>query len=92
MTGNPGELFRRNPEVLQRSVDGETVLYQPSSDEVVVLDAVGSAVWRQIDGPLSVDELNGALAVLFEQPRERIDSDVAPLLAELWAGDWLIAA
>lgn len=91
MTAKPSEPFRRNPAVLQRSVDGETVLYLPSSDEAVVLDVVGSAVWRQIDGPLGVDDLTDALAVLFGQPRERIEEDTAPLIAELLAGGWLIA-
>ena len=91
MTAKLAGPFRRNPEVLQRSIDGETVLYLPSSDDVVVLDVVGSAVWRQIDGPVTADTLNDAVALLFDQPRERIEEDLAPLLAELWAGAWLIS-
>lgn len=92
MTTKPGELFRRNPAVLQRSIDGETVLYRALTDEVVVLDVVGSAVWQQIDGLLSVADLTAKLALLFDQPGARIEEDTAPLLAELWAGGWLIAA
>lgn len=84
--------IRRNPEVLERSLDGETVLYLPSTDAVVVLDVIGSAVWRHLDAPVTMPALSNALAAAFEQPIERIESDIAPLIEELLAGAWIVQA
>lgn len=82
--------FRRNPTALQRSLDGETVLYLPATDAVVVLDIIGSEVWNLLDTQVSADEVNQVLAVRFDQPVERVSHDTAPLFTELWAGGWLV--
>lgn len=89
MTDQGSETIERNPSVLQRSVDGETVLYLPATDEVVVLDGIGSVVWGELGDALTSAELAARLADFFDQPVDRVTADLAPLLAQLSAGGWL---
>ena len=75
--------LRSGARVLQRTVDGTHVLYEPVSDAVVVLDAIGSLVWDLVDESGSVDAIVDALAARFDQPHEVIAGDVGALLQEL---------
>ena len=89
MSGDVSEILRRNASVLQRSIDGETVLYLPATDDVIVLDDIGSVVWDELDEPSTQADLAARLADRFDQPVDRVAADIDPLLAQLSAGGWL---
>lgn len=75
----------QNPTILQRSVGTEIVLYNPDTDEVHTLDAVGSLVWNMLAGPepVSVDGLSAELAEQFAAPVDQVRRDLDQLLAGL---------
>lgn len=79
--------MRRNPEVLFRELDGETVLYHPPTDGVVTLDTIGSVVWRALELPGSIDELVPDLADAFGADPEVVRADVVELIDRLVALD-----
>jgi hypothetical protein len=47
----------RNPAVTETRLDDEIFLVEPHSDEVYYLDAVSSGLWRLLDGPATLEEL-----------------------------------
>jgi hypothetical protein len=47
------------------------------------LEGTGRALWRFLGVPIAVDDLADGLAAEFGVDRERIVSDIAPVLAEL---------
>ena len=75
--------IRRAGIVRWRSLEGDHVIYQPATDEVMGLDAVGSLVWDLLEHEPTRPELTAALAERFDEPVERIVDDVAPLLDRL---------
>ena len=77
------QVIRKNPSVLQRSLEGRHVLYRPDTDEAMGLDAVGSVVWDLLESGATRDHLVDALADRFDVARERIAEDLEPLLAGL---------
>lgn len=79
--------MRRHPSVLHRQFDGEAVLYQPDSDFVVTLDAIGSVIWQLLEVPGSVDELVPDLADAFDADPQQVRADVAELFETLLESD-----
>ncbi len=79
--------MRRHPAVLHRLFDGEAVLYQPETDGVVTLDAIGSVIWQLLEMPGSVDELVPDLADVFGADPEQVRTDVASLFEKLGESD-----
>jgi hypothetical protein len=65
----------RNPEYGVRDVDEETVFLSPAGDEIHSLDAVGTFIWRQIDGRCTVADILTALVAEYEvaEPEARVD-------------------
>ena len=79
--------MQRQPAVLHRLFDGETVLYQPETDGVVTLDRIGSVIWELLEEPGSVDELVPDLAVAFKADAQQVRSDVIVLFEKLLESD-----
>lgn len=57
-------LFVRNSQVLERSLDGELVLYQPATDDVTLLDHIGGLIWSHLTTPISIASMSTLLANL----------------------------
>lgn len=64
-------------------LDEEIVLYDRDTDQVHRLDAVASTVWSQLDGTESLGRICDRLADVFDQPVDRIRSDVVTLVSNL---------
>jgi hypothetical protein len=77
--------MRPAPGVLADDVGGKAVLIDPSGRHVIELNAVGSLVWRALDGEREVEDLVEVVleAVTDDVAPETVDRDVRAFLAEL---------
>ncbi len=76
--------FRASDDVVAREVGGEMVLLDLVSGTYFGLGAVGSRVWEQLSqGEVSLAQLADLIEAEFDAPRERIEQDLAELLAQL---------
>lgn len=76
--------FQASDDVVSREVGGEMVLLDLASGLYFGLDPVGSRVWEKLsEGATSLTQLVDAIEAEFDAPRDRIESDLAQLLAEL---------
>lgn len=57
-------------------VDGEISIYNPSTEQVTVLNGTASDVWRLADGEHTLDEIVELLASSYQVSRDEIAQDV----------------
>jgi hypothetical protein len=83
VTPNSPRIYRQNPAVAWRAIDGEAVLIDPSNGTVFVLNRLGARIWALLEEPRGEEELAGALSR--EHPGEgvRIAEDVSKFLGAL---------
>jgi hypothetical protein len=74
---------RPKPGVVQAEVDGERVLYDPSTRAVARLDRVGSVLWEGLDGVGTVGELAADVAAAFAIERDEALRGILVLLDRL---------
>jgi len=70
-------------EVAAKVIDGEAILINLTSGMYYSMDRVGGVIWELIDGTPTAAEIVDAVAGAYEVDRERADSDVRELLAQL---------
>ena len=70
-------------DVASVEIDGERVLYDPLSERVARLDAIGSAIWPFLDGATTVAELAADLADVFEADVTVVERDLLTMLGQL---------
>lgn len=88
--GGQGRLGRC-PGIRERLVDGELFLVDSSGQAIYHLNAVGTGLWRLLDGACDINEVTVILAEAFpDAGRERIERDVRGLIKDLLACGLLI--
>jgi len=88
--GGRGRL-RRCPGIRERLVDGELFLVDSSGKAIYHLNAMGTGLWRLLDGACDIDEAAAILAEAFpDTGSERIEQDVRRLIKDLLACGLLI--
>jgi hypothetical protein len=82
----PAGCYLRNPEITETKVGAEHFLADSKGAAIHNLNAVGSAVWRLMAEPKTVEELVDPLHAAFpDVPRGQIERDVRALLGSLEA-------
>jgi hypothetical protein len=76
---------RRRPDVLWRRSLDAVVLLPARANDVMTLAGTGPAVWELLAEWRTVENLVEVLAAAYGAPGERIEGDLAPLLAQLRA-------
>ncbi|HYB13218.1 MAG TPA: PqqD family protein [Myxococcota bacterium] len=80
-------VLRRAPGVVARTIAGETILVpvrrRAQEMGLFTLNAVGTFVWRALDGTRSLQEIASAVAHAFEVDPDRALSDVSSFAADL---------
>ncbi len=61
-------------------IDGEILLYSPSSTRSVYLNSTASLIWRLCDGRNSVGQIVDQLKQAFPEAEESIEQDVTEAL------------
>lgn len=86
------DTFKTSNEVVAREVGGEMVLLDLASGLYFGLDPVGARIWEMLSGgPHSLAQLCDAIEAEFDAPRERIESDLMALAAQLREQELIIA-
>jgi hypothetical protein len=78
------ERWQRNPAISETTVEDETFLVEPESQEVFYLDRVSSGLWRALAEPQDEAGLVALFVAAFpDTPRPTIARDLAAALAEM---------
>ncbi len=76
--------YRRNPDVVERSVDDTVFLVEPDSQAIYHLEAVGAALWRLLENPTEIADAVDLLHQAFpDVARDHIERDVTRVIADL---------
>ena len=78
------QYFARSPSVIDRQVGDEVFLVHEELGTIQNLDPIGTAVWRQLAEPNSIDGVVAVLQSAFpEVEKDEISRDVTTLFAAL---------
>ena len=76
-----------HPSLAWRAVADEVILVDPTQPDTVVrvFNAVGGAIWLQLDGSRDLAAVARAVAVSYEAPEDEIQADVIAFVETLVA-------
>jgi len=77
--------LRRVSSLPFQKLDDETLVVDPRTREVHLLNATATRVWDLLEAPLTPDALLALFLDEFDAPAEALRADVEALLAELGA-------
>ena len=72
-----------DPSPFSAEVDGEVVMMDAESGQYYALDPIGSAIWRRLATPLTVQDLCVELEAEYDAAPEVIRADVLALLDQM---------
>ena len=75
----------RSKDCYVRNLDGERVVYEPSTHEVVVLNQTAAFIFERCDGRRTVADLLAELGATYDANAERLRTDLYTTLTELSA-------
>ena len=70
-----GAILRRRAETVTEVLDGEAVVLEERSRTVHVLSPTATAIWENLDGEMSLEELAAALSDAFGAPLDLVLAD-----------------
>lgn len=76
-------LWRKNPDVIERMIEGEAVLLDLKSGVYYSLNETGTVIWGLLLSPSSAGQLAESLSEKYEAELETIKRVVVDLLLEL---------
>ena len=83
----------RNPATVAREIDDSVFLVGSDNDAVFHLNAIGAAIWKLLEDPISKEETIEILTGAFPDiPAEQVGKDVSKLFHDLDARGFLITA
>ena len=72
--------FKRDPELPYQKLDEETIVVDPRSREVHLLNETAARVWELLASPHSLDELAAALGEEYDAPAVELRAGVEELI------------
>ncbi|MBN1954679.1 MAG: PqqD family peptide modification chaperone [Anaerolineae bacterium] len=77
-------LYIANPDVSYREEEDGAILFNPDTDEVLVINVTGQLVWQALARPMSCGGIAAALIAQCENvPQDQVAQDVDEFVAEL---------
>lgn len=74
-SGREGRLVRR-PDVMERRLAAELVLYDPECDRAYLLNATAAVIWTLCDGQHSAAQIAGRIVAMMQPTSEDVIEDV----------------
>ena len=74
---NPQTVLRKNDDLLDGDISGETVLMSITTGSYYSLNATGAAIWQHLEQPLSLVELCNRLSQEFEVEPQHCQQSVS---------------
>jgi len=75
--------YARDPGVPHQKLDEETIVVDPRSREVHLLNETAARIWELLAAPRSLDELTAALGDEYDAPADEVRGAVQEILATL---------
>jgi hypothetical protein len=70
-------LYTKNRAIVERKIDKAQLLVNPQTESIFHLNQMGSAIWRLLEHPTTVDEIINTVIVAFpESAEDLVKSDV----------------
>lgn len=88
-SGHLDSARRHSSDIVERTVDGELVVYDLAAQVVHVLNPTAALVWFLCDGIHSRTDIVSALAEHFDEDHHRVREDVAMILQSFAAAGLL---
>jgi Coenzyme PQQ synthesis protein D (PqqD) len=73
-------LPQRRSDVAAQTIGGETVLQDPSNDQVHVVNSTAAWIWDRLDGTRRPEDIGSELAATFDVSPEQATRDLTDLL------------
>ncbi|MGD0277802.1 MAG: PqqD family protein [Smithella sp.] len=74
---------KKNPDIIWKNVQGETLLLNPVSGRYYGLNKVGCSFWEKVDGTRSLSEIAALLLDEFNVEKARLLKDLEELIKTL---------
>lgn len=87
-----GALWRKNPILAWREIEGEIVIISPNNSVLHELNETASFVWKRLDGRRSGAEIATSLAAEYDVKPEDALGDIETLVEELASRQLLVPA
>lgn len=71
-----GAKLVRNDAFHTVEMDGNTLLYRPTSNRAIHMDEIASVIWKMCDGTRSAEDLADELSALYPDNTEAVKADV----------------
>ena len=85
------ERWKRDDELPFQRLDEETIVVNPRSREVHLLNETAGRIWELLAAPRSLDELAATLADEYDASADELRSEITDCLASL-SGNKLVVA
>ncbi len=76
-------MLLRNKAILWRELDGEAILLDPQAGCSYNLNAVGTLIWKMLDGTHSTNDIAKAICEKYEAEQAQALEDINQLLTDL---------
>lgn len=75
-------VYRRNPAIEAAPMQGESILFDPSTNKFCLLNGTAAAIWERLATPATVADLTAELRRSFDppEPSTRVEDDVHSIL------------
>jgi hypothetical protein len=75
--------YQQNPRTAGRIIDGTAFVVTPDDNRLHTLNGTGTFVWSLAEGPVTLDQVAGALAARYEVDGARARVDAEQFLGDL---------
>jgi hypothetical protein len=86
------QTFNHSQGCVSRIFDLETVVILPQTGQVVVLNEVGSIIWKLIDGNRDVNEIVKVICEQYNVEKEQAERDVSEFIEKLLIRGMLVVS
>jgi len=80
---NNKDIFKQNEDCLLEDMDGEMLLYNPTSSVTLHLNGPSAIVWQLCDGERSAEKIIALVKEAYPEQSEQIEEDVASVIDDL---------
>ena len=82
---DPKSIFKQVDDALLEDMDGELLLYHPSTAITLHLNGPSAVVWQLCDGERSCGEIVGMVKEAYPDQADQVETDVAQVITDLAA-------
>lgn len=87
--GEPRRVGPQTDHIIETEIDGDISLYDPQTEQVMVLNHTASDIWLLSDGEHSLTEIVDLLATAYQVEPSAIRDDVEATVASFIEGGFL---